>query len=107
MGRFEKVALRVGRVLSAEPLPEARKPAYVLRIDVGPQLGVRESSAQVIARNRPEDLVGKRVVAVVDFPPRQIGPIMSECPVTGFLDAQGRVTPCVPGHGVPLGTKLL
>jgi tRNA-binding protein len=104
---FAKVELRVGRVLSAEPLPKARKPAYVLRIDFGPELGVRKSSAQVTALYGPEDLVGKRVVAVVNFPPKQIGPIMSECLVTGFHDAQGRVTLCVPEHEVPLGTKLL
>ena len=104
---FTKVELRVGQVLCAEPLPKARKPAYVLRIDFGPELGVRKSSAQVTALYRPEELVGKRVVAVVNFPPKQIGSIMSECLVTGFHDAQGRVTLCVPEHEVPLGTKLL
>jgi tRNA-binding protein len=104
---FTKVELRVGQVLSAEPLPKARQPAYVLRIDFGPEIGVRKSSAQVTALYRPRELVGKRVVAVVNFPPKQIGSIMSECLVTGFHDEQGRVTLCVPEHEVPLGTKLL
>ncbi len=104
---FAKVELRVGQVLSAEPLPKARRPAYVLRVDFGPEIGVRKSSAQITALYRPEDLVGKRVVAVVNFPPKQIGPIMSECLATGFHDARGRVTLCVPEHEVPLGTKLL
>lgn len=104
---FMKVELRVGRVLSAEPFPQARKPAYVLQVDFGPELGVRKSSAQLTALYAPADLVGRLVVAVVNFPKKQIGPLMSECLVTGFHDAEGRVTLCVPEHEVPPGTRLL
>jgi tRNA-binding protein len=104
---FTKVELRVGRVVSAEAFPEARKPAYNLQIDFGPEIGIRKSSAQVTALYKPEELVGKLVVAVVNFPAKQIGPFMSECLVTGFHNANGQVTLCVPEHSVPLGTKLL
>jgi len=104
---FLKVELRVGRVLTATPFPQARKPAYVLQIDFGPELGVRKSSAQVTAHYRPEDLVGRLVVAVVNFPDKQIGPLMSQCLVTGFHDADGAVALCVPDREVPLGTRLL
>lgn len=104
---FAKVELRVGRVVGAEVFPEARKPAYKLRVDFGADIGVLKSSAQITALYSPEDLIGKLVVAVVNFPPRQIGPYLSECLVTGFHDAAGRVSLCVPEHEVPLGTKLL
>ena len=104
---FMKVELRVGRVLSAEPFPQARKPAYILQVDFGPELGVRKASAQITALYTAERLVGRLVVAVVNFPKKQIGPLMSECLVTGFHDAQGRVTLCMPEHEVPLGTRLL
>lgn len=104
---FTKVELRVGRIIAAEPFAEARKPAYKLQVDFGPELGVRKSSAQITALYEPGTLVGKLVVAVVNFPPKQIGPIMSECLVTGFHDAQDRVSLCVPEHDVPLGTRLL
>jgi len=104
---FTKVELRVGRIIAAEPFAEARKPAYKLQVDFGPELGVRKSSAQITALYDPAMLVGKQVVAVVNFPPKQIGPIMSECLVTGFHDAEGRVSLCVPEHDVPLGTRLL
>lgn len=103
---FIKVELRVGRILSAEPLPKARKPAYVLHLDFGPEIGRKKSSAQITDRYTPEQLVGRLVVAVVNFPPKQIGPIMSECLVTGFHDAQGHVALCVPDAEVPLGTRL-
>lgn len=104
---FMKVELRVGRVLSADPFPQARRPAYVLQVDFGPELGVRKSSAQLTALYAPEELVGRLVVGVVNFPKKQIGPLMSECLVTGFHDAEGRVTLCMPEHEVPLGTRLL
>lgn len=104
---FMKVELRVGRVLSAEPFPQARKPAFILQVDFGPELGVRKSSAQITALYTPEQLIGRLVVAVVNFPKKQIGPLMSECLVTGFHDAEGRVTLCMPEHEVPLGTRLL
>ena len=104
---FMKVELRVGRVLSAEPFPQARKPAYVLQVDFGADIGVRKSSAQVTDHYRAEDLVGRLVVGVVNFPPKQIGPLMSECLVTGFHDADGAVVLCVPDRDVPLGTRLL
>ncbi len=104
---FAKVELRVGRVLSAEPFPQARKPAYILHVDFGEDIGVRKSSAQITAHYQPEDLVGRLVVGVVNFPKKQIGPLMSECLVTGFHDADGHVALCVPDRDVPLGTKLL
>jgi tRNA-binding protein len=103
---FARVEVRVGRVLSAEVFAGARKPAYVLQVDFGPEIGVRKSSAQITDLYRPEDLVGRQVVGVVNFPAKQIGPIMSQCLVTGFHDAQGRVVLCVPDAPVPLGTKL-
>ncbi|MCA0394142.1 MAG: tRNA-binding protein [Proteobacteria bacterium] len=104
---FMKVELRVGRVRSARTFPEARKPAYVLEVDFGPAIGVRKSSAQLTALYAPEALVGRLVVGVVNFPKKQIGPLMSECLVTGFHDAEGRVALCVPDRDVPLGTRLL
>ena len=104
---FIRVELRVGRVLEAQPFPEARKAAYVLQVDFGPELGVRKSSAQITDFYRPEDLVGRLVVAVVNFPKKQIGPLQSECLVTGFHDDQGRVALCIPDRDVPPGTKLL
>lgn len=104
---FLKVELRVGRVVAADPLPQARKPAYVLQIDFGTELGVRKSSAQITVHYSPEELIGRLVVAVLNFPPKQIGPLMSECLVTGFHDADGAVALCVPDRDVPLGTRLL
>ena len=103
---FTKVELRVGRVLQAEVFKEARKPAYKLLVDFGPELGQRKSSAQITALYRPEELVGRLVVAVVNFPKKQIGPIRSECLVMGFADANGDVALCVPDREVPLGARL-
>lgn len=103
---FTRVELRVGRVLSAEVFAEARKPAYVLQVDFGDPVGVRKSSAQITELYQPEALVGRLVVGVVNFPPKQIGPLMSQCLITGFHDADGRVTLCVPDREVPLGTRL-
>jgi tRNA-binding protein len=104
---FNKVELRVGRVISATAFPEARKPAYVLQVDFGPDIGIKKSSAQITHRYRPEDLIGRLVVGVINFPKKQIGPLMSECLVTGFHDEQGEVVLCVPDQSVPLGSKLL
>lgn len=104
---FTKVELRVGRVVGAEPFAEARKPAYVLHVDFGPQIGIKKSSAQITARYTPEALLGRLVVGVVNFPKKQIGPLMSECLITGFHDEAGQVVLCVPDQDVPLGTKLL
>jgi len=106
-GDFEKIELRVGKVVAAAPFPEARKPAYVLQIDFGEELGLRKSSAQIAALYAPEELVGKLVVAVLNFPKKQIGPLMSECLVTGFHNAEGEVALCVPDRNVPLGARLL
>ncbi len=104
---FEKVDLRVGRVLSAEVFAEARKPAYILHVDFGPDIGIRKSSAQLTEHYAPEDLVGRLVMGVVNFPKKQIGPLMSECLVTGFNDASGAVVLCTPDKDVPLGSKLV
>jgi len=104
---FMKVELRVGRIIKAEAFPEARNPAYKLLVDFGPEIGQRKSSAQITALYTLDELVGKLVVAVVNFPPKQIGPIMSECLVTGFHNEQGEVALCVPDQSVPLGTRLL
>ncbi|WP_272971177.1 tRNA-binding protein [Comamonas terrigena] len=104
---FLQVELRVGRIVAAEVFPQARKPAYLLQVDFGPALGLRKSSAQITQLYQPEDLVGRQVVAVLNFPKKQIGPIQSECLVTGFHNADGHVALCVPDREVPLGTKLL
>jgi tRNA-binding protein len=104
---FTKVELRVGKVISATPFPEARKPAYILEVDFGHELGIKKSSAQITHLYQPDELIGKLVVAVVNFPRKQIGPIMSECLVTGFHNEDGEVALCVPDKPVPLGSKLL
>ena len=104
---FMKVELRVGKVLAVEPFPQARKPAYKLQVDFGPEIGVRKSSAQITTLYAAEDLVGRLVVGVVNFPKKQIGPFVSECLVTGFHDEAGNVALCVPDKPVPLGTRLL
>ncbi len=104
---FARIELRVGRIISAEVFAEARKPAYLLRIDFGEALGVRKSSAQLTGHYSCEDLLDRLVVAVLNLPPKQIGPIQSQCLVTGFHDEQGRVALCIPEREVPLGTKLL
>jgi len=106
-GDFERVELRVGRIVEARHFPEARKPALVLRVDFGEPIGILKSSAQITELYEPEALEGKLVVAVVNFPPKQIGPLMSECLVTGFHDAAGNVALCVPDRPVPLGARLL
>ncbi len=103
---FARVELRVGRIIDARVFAEARKPAYVLQVVFGPEIGIRESSAQVTRLCAREELLGKQVVGVVNFPKKQIGPLMSECLVTGFYDANGDVALCVPDRPVPLGAKL-
>ena len=104
---FTKVELRVGRIVRAETFAEARKPAYVLHVDFGDAIGVKKSSAQITALYHPDALAGRLVVAVVNFPKKQIGPLMSECLVTGFHNERGEVALCVPDRPVPLGSKLL
>jgi tRNA-binding protein len=103
---FAKIDMRVGEIVAAEDFPEARKPAFILTVDFGPELGRRKSSAQITDVYEARDLVGKQVMAVVNFPPKQIGPMMSECLVTGFYRDDGAVVLCVPDKDVPLGAKL-
>lgn len=103
---FEKVDIRVGRITRAEPFPEARKPAYKLWVDFGPEIGVKKTSAQVTQNYTKNELVGRMVAGVVNFPPRQIGKYMSEFLVLGFPDENGNVTLVAPDKDVPLGGKL-
>lgn len=105
-GDFMKVDIRVGTIVEATPFPEARKPALRLTIDFGPAIGLRKSSAQITVHYRPEDLVGRQVVAVVNFPPRQIGPMRSEVLTLGVPDEAGEVVLLAPGHTVPNGGRM-
>ena len=104
--QFLAVDIRVGRVVAAEPFPEARKPAYKLTIDFGPVVGTKRSSAQLVDRYTPEALVGRLVAAVVNFPPRQIGKFMSEVLTLGFPDQQGAVVLFTPDEDVPIGGRM-
>ena len=103
---FLKVDVRVGRIVEAAPFPEARKPAMRLIIDFGPEIGRKKSSAQITTHYRPEELVGQLVLAVVNFPPRQIGPLMSEVLTLGLPDDRGEVVLIHPGKDVPIGGRL-
>lgn len=103
---FLKVDIRVGRIVAVEPFPEARKPAYRLQVDLGPEIGVKKSSAQITERYAPEALLGRRVLAVVNFPPRQIGPMRSEVLVLGVPSETGEVVLVAPDAEVPLGGRL-
>lgn len=103
---FARVHICVGTVLSAEVFEKAHKPAYILKVDFGPDVGVRKSSAQITDHYTPEELVGRQVVGVVNFPAKQIGPIMSECLITGFIQDGGDVVLAVPDKPVQNGTRL-
>jgi len=103
---FLAVDIRVGTITTAEPFPEARKPAYKLTIDFGPELGEKRSSAQITANYAPQDLVGRQVLAVVNFPPRQIGPVKSEVLTLGLSDENGDIVLIAPERPVPDGERL-
>ncbi|AEQ52178.1 tRNA-binding protein [Pelagibacterium halotolerans] len=104
---FLKVDIRTGTVVEARPFPEARKPAIILLIDFGPELGIKKSSAQITVHYSPEDLVGRQVMAVVNFPPRQIGPLKSEVLTLGFEDENGAIVLAAIDKAVPDGRKLM
>ncbi len=103
---FENVELRVGTIIEVEEFPEAKKPAYKLRIDFGSEIGIKRSSAQITSLYTKESLIGKQVVGVVNFPKKKIGPFESEVLTTGFYDFEGRVVLAVPDMTVPNGTKI-
>ena len=103
---FARVELRVGTIVDAQPFPQARKPAYRLQVDFGAEIGERSSSAQITDLYALDELVGKQVVGVVNFPPRQIGPMRSQCLITGFYRADGAVVLAVPDLSVENGAKL-
>lgn len=103
---FLKVDVRVGTVVEALPFPQARKPAYKLKIDFGPEIGIKRSSAQVTVHYQPDELVGRQVAGVVNFPPRQVGPFMSEVLTLGFSDENGDIVLLGPERPVPNGSRM-
>ena len=103
---FAKVDIRVGKIIEVEDFPQARKPAYKLEIDFGKEIGVKRSSARIVDLYKKEELVGTLVLAVVNFPPKQIGPFISECLTLGVPDEEGRVVLVRPDKDAPLGSKL-
>jgi tRNA-binding protein len=104
---FEAVELRVGTVLRVEDFPEARKPAYKVWADFGPEIGEKKASAQITGLYTPEDLVGRQIIGMVNFPPKQVGPFKSEFLLTGFADAEGAIVMAIPERAVPNGAKLM
>jgi tRNA-binding protein len=103
---FEKVDIRVGTIIQVDTFPEARKPAYKLTIDFGPEIGTRKSSAQITKHYTKDELIGKQVIGVVNFPPKQIGPFISKCLTLGIPDGEGGVVLIVPTNTVPNGGKM-
>lgn len=105
-GEFENVDLRVGKIIEVDNFPEARKPAYKIKVDFGDEIGIKNSSAQITDLYSKEDLINKLIIGVVNFPPKQIGPFISECLITGFTQADGSVVLAVPDKNSSIGLKL-